>query len=305
MTFTAGRENGRRRPRGYADWRPHARTLDLLDGVRVVLGEYHEHLPLTIRQIFYRLVGLEIIGKTERDYNRLCEHLNRARRARLIPFDEIRDDGIVTVDAAWYAGVEDFDDETARRARAYQRDRQEFQPHRLELWCEAGGMLQQLATVAGAYSVPVYSCGGFASLSAVRAIADRALARDVPTVLLHVGDLDPSGESIFESIAQDVRAFVHADRILQTIDVEAVRVALTRDQVEEYELPTAPAKTTDARSKTWTGDTCQLEALAPDLLAEIVDAAIRERMQRDVLARVLDLEAGDRARLLALPAGES
>jgi hypothetical protein len=44
----------------------------------------------------------------------------------------------------------------------------------------------------------------------VRGIAARALGRDAPTILLHVGDLDPSGESIFEAMAADAAAFVEA-----------------------------------------------------------------------------------------------
>ncbi len=42
--FTAGRENGRRRPKGYADWRPQARTRRLLEAVDAVLVDYEAHL---------------------------------------------------------------------------------------------------------------------------------------------------------------------------------------------------------------------------------------------------------------------
>jgi len=131
--FTARRDNGRRRPRGYADWAPQAATRALLDDVDDVLDRYRDHLPLTIRQVFYALVGV--------------------------------------------------------------------------------------------------------------------LAQDGLTVLLHVGDLDPSGESIFAAIAQDAAAFVVADRTLQTTRLEAVRVALTREQVDEFSLPTAPAKASDSRAR--------------------------------------------------------
>ena len=114
----------------------------------------------------------------------------------------IRDDGIVTTDNTYYSSIADFDDaQTARRARRYQRDRQEGQPQYVELWCEAAGMLQQLNRVASRYSVPVFSCGGFGSLTGNYAIARRAVARNVPTVVLHVGDFDPSGLSIFDSMA--------------------------------------------------------------------------------------------------------
>lgn len=303
---TAGRDNGRKRPKGYADWGPRAHTLALLGQVEEVLAEYADHLPLSVRQIFYRLVGRFDYEKTEAAYARLSEALVRARRARLIDFDSIRDDGVVTISPDCYQSVEHFWDEAAKQARSYRRDRETGQPQRIELWCESAGMLPQLARVADAFSVPVYSASGFLSLTATRQIADRALEGTCPTVLLHVGDLDPSGESIFEAIAADAAAFVEADRVVQTLRIEPVRVALTVEQVSAYNLPTAPAKATDGRSAKWQGGTCQVEALAPDDLAAIVQEAIMSRMDLDRLAREVDLETDDRFELLrALPGGKT
>ncbi len=69
------------RPRGFIDWNPQAKTRALIEQVQAVLEEYQKHLPLTLRQVFYRLVGAHGYAKTERDYERLCEALNKARRA--------------------------------------------------------------------------------------------------------------------------------------------------------------------------------------------------------------------------------
>src|SRR5215475_3008603 len=88
-----GARRVRTRVRGFAPWAPRGTTLELLEQVRGVLDEYEDYLPLTIRQIFYRLVGAHDHEKTERSYQRLCEHINRARRARIISMDLIRDDG--------------------------------------------------------------------------------------------------------------------------------------------------------------------------------------------------------------------
>jgi hypothetical protein len=304
--FTAGRENGHhRRPKGYAAWNPQRKTRMLLGQVEEILAEYRDQLPLTVRQIFYRLVAAYLYDKTEAAYQRLAEKLVRARRARLIPFHVIRDDGVVTVEHRYYGGVGDFDDETSRRARDYRRDRQQGQRVRVELWCEAAGMLHQLDRVAREYSVPVYSAGGFGSLGAKRDIAVRSLEFAYTTVVLHVGDFDPSGESIFEDIAEDAAAFVEADRHLATQRIEPVRVALTAEQVAEYRLPTAPVKESDSRSASWDGGTgtCQLEALAPDTLAEIVETVIVDRLDHDVYAAQLEREQAERAELLGLPPG--
>jgi hypothetical protein len=303
--FTAGRETPHRRPRGYADWRPQRKTRVVLAQVDEILDEYAEYLPLTIRQIFYRLVGAYGFEKTEAAYARLCEYLNRARRAQLIDFDDIRDDGVVIAARRWFGGEADFWDDTIRRAKSYERDKQDGQEYRIEIWCEAQGMMPQLQSVAGRYSVPVYSCGGFASLSAVRQIVDRAADRFEPTVFLHVGDFDPSGESIFDSMTQDAAAFLANDRLLATADFIPERVALTATQVAEHDLPTAPPKPTDSRSAAWRGGTCQLEALPPDVLADIVDDAIRGWLDEDTYREHLEREEQERISMLhALPRGD-
>jgi hypothetical protein len=309
-TFTAGRENGagsHRRPRGYdLIWRPQAKTRALIGQVETVLEEYQDHLPLSVRQIFYRLVATVGYEKTELAYQRLSECLVRARRAKLIPFAAIRDDGERSLWVPWHESPEDFWDETAERMRRYRRDRQAGQQQHIELWCESAGMLDQLERVAGQFSVTAYTSGGFLSLTAVKHIADRACDRNVPTVLLHVGDLDPSGESVFTALAEDTAAFVEADRSIHIQRVEAVRVALTREQVDEHDLPTAPAKASDKRTASWAGETCQLEALAPDVLASIVEEAIRSRMDDAKLAAQIAAEHSERVELLhALPAGTS
>jgi hypothetical protein len=105
---TAPRTNARKRPKGYAEWRPRRDTQIVLAQVDEVLREYRAHLPLTVRQIFYRLVGAFDFPKTEQAYERLGNYLVRARRARLIPFEYIRDDSASVLDHLHFDGEEDF-----------------------------------------------------------------------------------------------------------------------------------------------------------------------------------------------------
>jgi hypothetical protein len=295
----------RKRPKGYHDWSPRTATLETLEQIQAILAEYEEFLPLTVRQIFYRMVGRFDYEKTQLAYKNLSDKLTLARRAGMIPFESIRDDGVVVYMNRWHDGIPDFMDDVGRQARLYRRDRQSGQRVRMELWAESVGMLPQLDNVASRYSIPVYSAGGQPSVTANKAVAKRVLSRSVPTVVLHVGDFDPSGESIFESMSEDIRAFVRADRLIHTLDIEPVRVALTADQVGQLNLPTAPKKKTDSRSKSWSGGTCQLEALAPDLLAEIVEGAIHERIDFGVFADQVAREEDERRELLASPTAET
>jgi hypothetical protein len=113
------------RPRGFIEnWSPRDETRALLDAVIGVLAEYAELLPLTIRQIFYRLVGRCSCAKTERAYKRLAELLNTARRARLIDMDAVRDDDFARRAPQSYASVDEFLSAVEDAAKAFVLDRQ-------------------------------------------------------------------------------------------------------------------------------------------------------------------------------------
>lgn len=289
------------RPRGYiANYNPQAKTRELLAQAEAVLEEYREYWPLTCRQIFYRMVGAHGFDKTEGAYSRLCHHLANARRGRLIPFEAIRDDGVTSYRRDHFDDKDAFLRHVRRLGQNYTRNKLAGQWHHIEVWCEAAGMLPQLDDVAEPYSVKVYSSGGFDSLTAKKDLADRICRIEKPTVILHLGDFDPSGVSIFDSVAEDVSAFVEADRRHGLIDVTFERVALTADQVVQYDLPTAPPKATDSRSKGWDGGTCQLEALPPNVIAGILRRAIDKHFNYDILAENRDEEERERREIQTL-----
>lgn len=296
--ITASRKN---RPRGYiADYRPQRKTLELLDQVQAVLEEYRPYWPLTIRQVFYRLVGRYGYPKEETAYSRLCEHMNNARRARVIPFSTIRDDGVVTLRQDHYDGPDDFRRHIRQLAEDYRMNALYVQKVHLEVWCEAAGMIHQLNRVAERYSVRVYSSSGFDSTTARKELADRICYEGKRAVILHLGDFDPSGKSIFDALAEDVAAFVAADRPHGMVSASFKRVALTDSQVTQYGLPTAPPKSTDSRSARWAGDTCQLEALPPDQIAELLRVAIEAELDMPLYGGTLEVEREDRAEIVKL-----
>jgi hypothetical protein len=278
------------RVRGFASWSPQATTLELLEQVRAVLREYDDFLPLTIRQIFYRLVGAHGYEKTEHAYQRLCEHLNRARRARIISMDVIRDDGGTIIRPSGWDSADDF--WPAVQASRFTLDHSTGQKTRLVVICEAGGMAPQLASVADPFGVTVMSGGGFDSLTDKHGFAAALAGHDRPTEVLHIGDHDPSGVSMFLAFLEDVEAFT---RELGG-NAKFTRLAVTLEQVRRYRLPTAPPKDTDKRA--FSGQTCQAEALAPDVLAQILRSAIEQRIDRRIYQRVLNRERRVRRELL-------
>ena len=279
------------RPRGFTDYQPRAKAAELVKAVKAVIGEYQDQLPLTLRQIFYVLVTRDQLDKTEKAYKyRLIETMNRARRGHLIPMDAIRDDGFRMADAPGWQSKELFTATWHLEAEHFTLDRQTGQERRILLWCEAGGMVPQLERIAHPYSVQVASSGGFDSLTSKHAIGKQLAAE--PTLVLHIGDHDPSGVHMFGSLGEDVKAF--AD--YYGGNVEFIRLAVTPAQVDQYDLPTAPPKTTDRRA--FTGLTTQAEALDPRTLSQLVQEAITGRMDADVYLDVLRREAVQRADLV-------
>jgi hypothetical protein len=268
--------------------------------VQAVLVEYQDYLPLTIRQVFYRLVGNSGYDKTEQAYSRLCETLNRARRSGVIDFQSIRDDGVSAYRPTAYSGVADFRRSIGYIAEGYRRDRQEGQAVRLWVMCEAGGMAPMLARVADEYGVPVLTSGGFDSVTAKHDLAQEIARADCAAEILHIGDHDPSGVHLFSALAEDVTAFA---RGLGAYDVQFTRLAVTPEQMADMGLLTAPPKKTDRRA--FEGQTTQAEAIPPDVLSQLVRDAITARQCPDVCADMLDIEGAERAGLIEWAASKN
>lgn len=303
----------RKRPKGYAPWRPRVETEDVLSQVDDVLSEYRDYLPLTVRQIFYRLVGAHGFPKTEQAYERLGNYLVRARRAGMVPFEAIRDDSASVMTHQHYASEDAFYAYVHRLGRSYTQDKLAGQDYAIRLHCEAEGMIPQMHAALRDFSVPVYSCSGFDSLTARRDLAmwfhDSYVYEGKTPVMLHLGDYDPDGESIFESLVEDVWAFVSRDApgLVARHDRDSlfVRAALVEEHISMFGLPTAPPKKTSSRTARWSGTgTCQLEALAPDDLQDIVVGHVLGYIDRGVLDTDRDVEVAARRNIAGtLPGG--
>jgi hypothetical protein len=274
------------RPRGFVlNWRPQAKTKVRLAQVRQVLRTYVSYLPLTIRQVFYVLVGVHDYPKTERDYKNLCEMLAIARRARAIDMAHIRDDDAPTPGFIGFESAAEFIQVVREQAGNLHLDRQaRTRPNPyIAVLCEAKGMVPQLARVAGEFSVPVLGSGGFDSITYKGDFARWAASLRRPVEVLHIGDHDPSGVHLYTSFVEDVRAFAAE----YCGEVSFSRLVVTPEQAIAWKLPTKPKKETDRRSFRGIGDdpdaTVQAEAVPPDVLTDVLRTALSRRFPDDVL----------------------
>lgn len=284
------------RPRGYASWRPQRKTEVILDQIDQVLDEYSAYLPLTVRQVFYRLVGVHGFPKTETAYKRVAEYLNRGRRSGRFPWDAIRDDGAEAVQhritrldrARWLDAMLPHPDDADH---FHGPGIQDGQPVFTEVWCEANGMVPMLGRMVEPYGINVYGLGGFESVTTLRNHAERHrdhwyLNEDMPVRVLLIGDYDGSGLSIGQATESDVVAFGSMARF--------ERVAILPDQIVEYGLPTVPPKAGDHRHG-FDEQTVQAEALPPDVLESLLTEAIEEEWDSDAAEAANARLVADRA----------
>lgn len=273
------------RPRGFIEeWKMQYHVEQLVYNVQNIIEDCQDILPLTIRQIFYMLVSNNGYDKTEKAYKRLCEALNKARRAQIISMDAIRDDGLTREEVRGWGSEQGFRNYIMRQANNFKLGRQDNQPIKLYVWCEAGGMVPQLLDAVEEWHIPVLSSGGFDSVTTKHNFA-KEISNNEETTILHLGDHDPSGVHMFGSLDEDLQAFVDA----YGGNVMLERIAVTPDQVMEMKLPTAPPKPSDKRS--FQGLTTQCEAIHPRDLRKIVRFEAQKYIDFDIYHDTLDKEA--------------
>ena len=100
-------------------------------------------------------------------------------------------------------------------------------------------------------------------------------------VILHLGDLDPSGVHMYGSLDEDLLAFVAELSPYGQCELELHRIAVTPDQVLEMDLPRAPPKSKDNRA--FEGLTTQCEAIPANVLQDIVLAEAEKYIDFEVL----------------------
>lgn len=261
------------------------KSRQLIDWARVIL---EREWPMTIRQIFYRLVSKGLIKNTKSDYQRVIRLMTIARNDGRIPFDWIVDrsrpvyNPPVFKDAQAYA-------ETVKRS--YRRDYWTSQPFHVELWCEKDTISGSIAGVTDELGVTVRVGRGFNSTTRAREIAAVLADTTKPKVILYCGDHDPSGRNAEEEGLS--RVLAHYRCITgnsQARDVDLRRLAIHKEDIKKFNLPPLRVKDTDSRTpgfvRKYGHDCVELDALPPNEL--------RGRIRVNITG-LLDRVAWDRA----------
>jgi hypothetical protein len=262
--------------------------------------------PQTVRQVFYQLVTRGTIEKTEKEYQgTVIRLLSEMRLAGRIPWSWIIDESRRTIDTQTFDNVRDALEHTARHyRRSALRDSDVY----IEVWSEKEALSGIIWDEAGDYDVPVVVSKGMPSLTQVYGSflnIKRAAKAGKYSFIYQFGDHDPTGCLIPKSI--EARLFEFCDKHDCPYPI-VERVALTEEQVEEYNLPTRPTKRDgNPHAKDFDGDSVELDALPSSDLRELVRECIERHISPASLEALRAAEDSEREIIeaFACDAGES
>ena len=268
-----------------------------------VLKEFEKYLPLTLRQIYYQLVGKGLIPNDQKEYRKLSRVLTKARLAGLVPWAAMEDRARSMLHSGGWYDHDAFIDRTAEvLLTGYRRDLLQDQEYALEIWVEKDALSRIVHKVAYKYCVPVVVARGFSSISFVHECRKRVEANpDQITKILYFGDLDPSG---WEMPLAMEETLVYEMDLGDTLEID--RCALTMEQITENNLPHDPdaLKWTDPRARKYVGlfgeMAVELDALPPNILEKTVEDAILSNLDINLLDEQLKTQDKDRKKLATL-----
>jgi hypothetical protein len=276
----------------FREWNPRAHSRELVATCNAIIRRLSKY-QLTLRQLYYQLVSKNIVPNTERSYQNLSSLVTRARLAGLMDWHAIEDRVRQPRNPPEFSSLSDLV-ETA--LRSYRLPRWRGQEYYAELWVEKDALASVLAPLARQFHVTLMVNRGYSSASAMKEGAERfrPYEYDRQLALFYLGDLDPSGEDM----VRDIRTRMHEFGICG-LTVE--KIALTIEQVHEYDPPPNPAKMTDVRAPEYVAkygtSSWEVDALDPEVLEEVITDAFEGILDHEIMDAIISQEEDDKATL--------
>ncbi len=255
----------------YQDIKLGPPKLIIVGQANKIIAEYQaQGYQLTLRQLYYQFVARDLIANKVQKYKWLGSIVNDARLAGLISWHAIEDrTRNLQGNTHWSTPSEIIN----ICAKQYREEKWAEQPNRIEVWIEKDALAGVIEKVCKRLDVNYFSCRGYTSQSEMWAAAQRLkrYERDgQETIILHFGDHDPSGCDMTRDIEDRLAMFGSK--------VEVKRMALNMEQIDLYNPPPNPAKSTDGRYEKYVeqyGDeSWELDALEPKVLEGLIEDTV-------------------------------
>lgn len=258
-------------PRKFSEGR-----LALIGQINQMVDRYQKQgLRLTVRQIYYQFVTMNIVPNNGKSYGIVQSAINDGRMAGLISWTAIEDRNRDLMGHRTYSTPQ-----TALKglAATYKRDLWEDQPMRAEVWVEKAALLGVIEQICSKLRVDFYAQRGYNSQSNQWEAGQRFAnytRKGQRVIVFHLGDHDPSGIDMTRDNREKLELFAGTPIIVQ-------RLALNRDQIDKYNPPPQWAKDTDVRHAAYKEEhgehSWELDALEPTVIQKLItDAVLRIR----------------------------
>jgi hypothetical protein len=267
------------------------------DMVLKVAEDLKPYWPLTLRQIYYRLVAAQVIENSRSNYTMLSKLVKWMRIDDRLPWRALEDRSRRVSSKRGFESVTEFvEQEVDSFLTGYSRCLVQNQGKYIEVWSEKDALMSVFEKTVYPYCIRAVVCKGYQSITFIADFykrAEQAIMKGQQPVVLYFGDLDPSGVQMLEATIETLQ-----DE-LDLYGVEFKRVALNPEHIERYQLPSDPeaAKVTDPRYKKYVEKygtvAVELDAVHPETLQTLVKAAIQSELDMDLFEAQKDQEVED------------
>jgi hypothetical protein len=239
------------------------RTLDIW---RAILDCQNRFAVMTVRGVFYQCCSVYgVVEKTDAGYDKVQAQVLKLRRHGVVPWSFIADGTRWVRQQATFDSTEEALQETARM---YRRNLWRSQKRRVEVWLEKEALAGLLTVTVYGWGVSLMVSRGQASDSYVYAAAQAAQAAWVEhgdeTIVLALYDSDSYGRGSIATIEEKL------DNYSDGAPISVRLLAVTDEQILEWQLPTRPGKALDEGRPV-----VELDAIPPDKLISLVSDAIQ------------------------------
>jgi hypothetical protein len=266
-------------------------TTKFIEVARVILERQR---PMTIRQLFYQMVGLaddtkrEIggFGNSQKDYRRVSRMMTKAREDKRVPWDWIVDRSRPTYEPQVWGDLAGY---LHAVKNCYRKDYWLNQRVYCEVWCEKDAVIGSIEDLTSELGVIVRVGRGFQSSTRVREIASVFSRIRKSKIVFYLGDFDSSGMDIERDVRQRVCRYTRSFAMR--------RLAIFGEDIAKFKLPPQRIKPEDPRARSFRnmhGNQCvELDALPPPELRRHVRKAVTSVIDEAAWERALTTEEAE------------
>lgn len=259
------------------------KTQHIIDKAHQALIAYH---PMTVRQVYYRLVATHVVENTRGRYKAVDRALIAARQDGTIPWPWIEDRLRRPHTVPMWHDVSHYADS----ARGwYRRNVWLNQPGLVEVWLEKDALAAIFQDILEPFGVTLNVGRGYDGWTSIHRAAQRYHRWKGNATILYFGDFDPSGRDMIRSLTDRI-AFFGTSPNLEIC-------AIIKSDIEDYNLPPDFTKSTDSRQAAFVAEhgdiSVELDALPIQILRSRIRQAVESHMDLDALEQTKDQEAQD------------